>query len=68
MSLQARGIEIRHDLADIAARRQCALELWSVHAEALHRIGLLDEEELQEMLRYADAAYLHVPEELLQPD
>lgn len=63
MSLQARDIEIRHDLVEIAARRQIARDDWSVHAEALHRIGLIGEEELREMLLYADAAYGHVSEE-----
>lgn len=60
MHLEERGIEIRHDLVDIAARRQCALDHWLGQAEALHRVGLLDEEELREMLEYADAAYSHV--------
>ncbi|MBD8597398.1 hypothetical protein [Pseudomonas sp. CFBP 8772] len=63
MSLQARGSEVRHDLVDIAARLQIARDHWSVHAEALHRIGLINEEELREMLLYADAAYGHVLEE-----
>jgi len=63
MRLQASGIEIRHDLVDIAARRQIARDHWSGHAQALHRIGLIDEEELREMLLYADAAYGHVSEE-----
>ncbi|MFP3848252.1 hypothetical protein [Pseudomonas sp. W5-01] len=63
MSLEARGIEIRDDLIDIAARRQIARNHWSGHAVALHRIGLIDEEELREMLLHADAAYGHVAEE-----
>lgn len=63
MRLQSSGIETRHDLVDIAARRKIARDHWSVHAEALHRIGLIDEEELREMLLYADAAYGHVSEE-----
>lgn len=57
MQLEERGVEIRHDLVDIAARRQIALDHWSGHAEALHRIGLIDEDELREMLTYADAVY-----------
>jgi hypothetical protein len=56
MQPEERRIEIRHDLVDMAARRQIALDHWSGHAAALHRIGLIDGEELQEMLRYADAA------------
>lgn len=63
MSLQAPGIEIRHDLVDIEARRRIARDHWSGHAEALHRIGLIDEQELREMLSYADAACGHVSEE-----
>lgn len=35
-----------------AARRESALERWHGHAEALHRVGLLDEEELLEILLY----------------
>lgn len=63
MALEQRGIEIRHDSVDMAARRQVALAHWSGHAQALHRIGLLNEEELQEMLKYADAAYDHFSDE-----
>jgi hypothetical protein len=64
MQLEERGIETRHDFVHAAARRQSALERWSGHAEELHRLGLLDEEELQDMLFYADAAYELVTEEL----
>lgn len=64
MALEQRGIEIQHDLVDIAARRQSALERWSDHAEEVHRIGLLDEEEMLDMVFYADAAYSLVTEEL----
>ncbi|MEX6663669.1 hypothetical protein [Pseudomonas sp. W2-17] len=46
-----------------AARRESALERWHGHAEALHRVGLVDEEELLEILLYADAAYGLVNEE-----
>lgn len=63
MSLQARGIEIRCDLVDVAARRQTARDHCSGHAEALHRIGPIDEEELREMFLYADDAYGHVSDE-----
>jgi hypothetical protein len=46
-----------------AGRRESALERWHGHAEVLHRVGLLDEEELLEILLYADAAYGLVNEE-----
>lgn len=62
MSLLASGIETRHNVADIAAQRQIARDHWSGHAEALHRTGLIDEE-LREMLTYADSAYGHASEE-----
>jgi hypothetical protein len=64
MALEQRGVEIRHDLIDIATRRQSALARWSGHAEELHRLGLLDEEEMLDMVFYADAAYALVTEEL----
>ena len=64
MALEQCGMEIRHDLVDIAARHQSALERWSGHAEELHRVGLLDEEEMLDMVFYADAAYALVTEEL----
>jgi hypothetical protein len=62
MQLEERGIEICHDQVDIAARRQIGLDHWSGHAEALHRIGLIDEEDLRELLLYADAKHGHVLE------
>jgi hypothetical protein len=62
MDVNEHGTGIRHDLVDIAARRQSALDHWSGYAEALHRVGLLDEDELREMIEYADAAYSHVAE------
>lgn len=64
MDVKECDIGIWHDSVEIAARRQCALERWYVHAEALHRVGLLHEEELLEILLYADAAYGLVTEEL----
>jgi hypothetical protein len=68
-SMECVAFEIRHGLADIAARRQRALDRWSRHAEALHRVGLLDQDELREMIEYADAAYSYATEELAhQPE
>lgn len=64
MALEERGIDVRHGLIDIAARCQSALERWSGHAEELHRVGLLDEDEMLDMLFYADAAHALVTEEL----
>lgn len=64
MDVKEHGTGIRHDLVDIAARRQSALDHWSGHAEELHRLGLLDEEEMLDMVFYADAAYALVTEEL----
>lgn len=64
MDVEVFGIEIRLDLVNIAARRQCVLDRWSSQAEALHWVGLLDRDELREMLEYADAAYSYATEEL----
>jgi hypothetical protein len=57
MGVEERDIGIRHDSGETAARCQSALECWHGNAEALHRVGLIDVEELREMLEYADAAY-----------
>lgn len=57
MDVEERDIGIWHDSVETAARRQSALKRWHGHAEALHRLGLLDEEELLGILLYADAAY-----------
>jgi hypothetical protein len=57
MDVKDRETEIRHDVVVIAPERQCAIDRWGSHAEALHRVGLIDGEELREILRYADAAY-----------
>jgi hypothetical protein len=49
-------------------RRECATDHWAGelagHARSLQRMGLIDEEELCEMLELADAAYSHVREQL----
>jgi hypothetical protein len=45
MDVDERDIGIRHDSVETAARRQSALQRWHGHAEALQRVGLLDEEE-----------------------
>jgi len=51
------------------ARRETGSSHWHGellgHANALARLGVIDEEELREMLELADAAYGHVIEELL---
>jgi len=57
MELEDRGIEIQHDLGGPLAKRQCTLDQWSAHARALHRIGLIDDRELREILVHSDAAY-----------
>jgi hypothetical protein len=56
MDVKDRETQIRHDVVVIATERQCAIDRWGSHAEALHRVGLIGGEELREMLRYADAA------------
>lgn len=63
MDVRNGELQVWHDSPGNEARRQVALDDWSGHAEALHRIGLLDEEELREMLTYADAAYGRLAEE-----
>lgn len=69
MDVKARELKIWNDLLEHEARRECAIDHWagelSGHAKALHRIGFIEEDELQEMLEYADAAYHHVVEELV---
>lgn len=57
MDVEERDIGIRDDSVKTSARHQSALERWHGHAEAMHRVGLLDEDELLEILLYADAAY-----------
>jgi predicted metallopeptidase len=57
MEVKEREAEIRHDLVAIATERQCAIDRWGSHAEALHRVGFTDGEELREILQYADPAY-----------
>lgn len=68
MDVKDRELKIWHDLLDHEARRECAIDHWAGellgHAKALQRTGIIDEEELREMLELADAAYAHVAEEL----
>lgn len=62
-------MKIWHELLEHEARRECAIEHWAGelagHAMALGRLGIIDAEELREMLELADSAYSHVVEELL---
>jgi hypothetical protein len=62
-------LKIWPGLLDHEARRECAIEHWAGelagHAVALGRPGIIDAEELREMLELADSAYSHVVEELL---
>jgi hypothetical protein len=60
MDIEEHGAELRRGLVDFAVQRQCAADHWSGNAETLHRLGLIDEEELQEMLTYSDAAFAHL--------
>jgi len=68
MDVKARELKIWNDLLEHEARRECAIDHWAGelagHAKALHRTGVIDEDELREMLEYADAAYAHVFEDL----
>ncbi|MFP3852407.1 hypothetical protein [Pseudomonas sp. W5-01] len=68
MDVKARELKLWNDLLEHEARRECAIDHWvgelSGHAKALCRLGIIDEEELREMLELADAAYAHVSEEL----
>ena len=50
MDIEERDIGVRHESLEAAALRQSAPKRWHGHAEALHRVGLLDEEELLENL------------------
>jgi hypothetical protein len=72
MDVKARELKIWNDLLEHEARRECAIDHWagelSGHAKALHRVGFIDEDELREMLEYADAAYEHVSEDLAYRD
>jgi hypothetical protein len=72
MGVKARELKIWNDLLEHEARRECAIDHWAGelagHAKALHRTGVIDEDELREMLEYADAAYAHVSEELTYRD
>ena len=72
MGVKARELKIWNDLLEHEARRECAIDHWAGelagHAKALHRAGVIDEDELREMLEYADAAYAHVSEELTYRD
>jgi hypothetical protein len=63
MSVKRSELKIWSDMTDHQARRECAIYHWSGCAEALHRAGLLDEEELREMIEYSDAAYGYGAEE-----
>ena len=68
MDVKARELKIWNDLLEHEARRECVIDHWagelSGHAKALHRVGVIDEDELREMLEHADAAYAHVVEDL----
>jgi hypothetical protein len=69
MDVKERELKIWHDLLEHEARRECAIEHWAGelagHAMALGRLGVIDEEELREMLELAESAFSHVAEELL---
>lgn len=68
MDVKERELKIWNDLLEHEARRECAIDHWagelSGHAKVLRRMGIIDEEELREMLEFADAAYAHVAEAL----
>jgi hypothetical protein len=72
MAVKARELKIWNDLLEHEARRECAIDHWAGelagHATSLNRLGIIDEEELREMLEYADAAYGHVSEDLAYRD
>jgi hypothetical protein len=72
MEVKESELKIWHDLIEHEARRECAIDHWAGelagHAKALHRAAIIDEDELREMLEYADAAYAHVSEELTYRD
>lgn len=72
MDVKERELKLWNNLLEHEARRECAIDHWagelSGHAKALGRMGIIDEEELREMLELADAAYAHVAEELAHQD
>jgi hypothetical protein len=72
MDVKECELKIWNDLLEHEARRECAIDHWAGElagqAKALQRLGIIDEEELREMLEYADAAYAHVSEELTYRD
>jgi hypothetical protein len=67
-ALKDRELKIWNDLLSHAAHRECAVDHWVGeligHANALARLGIIDANELMEMMQYADAAYSYVVEEL----
>lgn len=68
MDVKERELKIWNDHLEHEARRECATDHWHGellgHANALARLGVIDEEELREMLELADAALEHVKSEL----
>lgn len=66
--VKERELKIWNDLLEHEARRECAIDHWAGqlagHATALERLGVIDDEELREMLELADSAYSHVREQL----
>ncbi|MDH4603710.1 MULTISPECIES: hypothetical protein [Pseudomonas] len=72
MDVKERELKLWNNLLEHEARRECAIDHWvgelSGHAKALCRLGIIDEEELREMLDLADAAYAHVSEELVHQE
>jgi hypothetical protein len=67
MDVKERELKIWNDLLEHEARRECAIDHWAGelagHAKVLNRLGVIEDEELREMLEYADAAYGHVSAE-----
>ncbi|MFK3971511.1 hypothetical protein ACI2KS_12360 [Pseudomonas sp. NPDC087358] len=65
--IKNRELELWNILLNHEGRRELAIDQWSGelvgHAMALARLGVIDAQELQDMLEYADAAYSHVIEE-----
>ena len=63
-----RELKIWNDHLDHEARRENATDHWHGellgHAKALARLGMIDEEELREMLELADSALEHVKAQL----
>ncbi|MCD5970795.1 hypothetical protein [Pseudomonas quasicaspiana] len=63
-----RELKIWNDHLDHEARRESAADHWHGeqlgHANALARLGVIDEEELREMLELADSALEHVKAQL----